>query len=219
MQLPISALNGRHWNSQLCLSGANRRRQRAALADARRALEVQFQAKGHILERVTTFRYLGRPLAMTDEDWPAIHQNLSRARQKWGRFSWLLRREGANACISGLFYKAVVQSVLSYGCETWVVTPRVLSILESFHNRVARRLAHHTPYLSNGEWVYPPIAEALAIAGLYPIEHYVRNRQRTLEDTIATRPILGLCREATRLSGSPHNRLWWWGTLGEDPEV
>ena len=48
----------------------------------------------------------------------------------------------------------------------------------------------------------------MELAGLFPLSHYVCKRQWTLEDTIATRPVLGLCIEATRLSGSPR-RLWW----------
>ena len=83
--------------------GADRRRQRDALAEARRALEVRFSAKGSELERVTSFKYLGRTLAMTDDDWPANYRNLSKARQKWGRFSQLLHREGANPRVSGSF--------------------------------------------------------------------------------------------------------------------
>ena len=77
MHLPYSALNGPHQTTRTCRDGTDRRRQREALADARRAMEVIFTAKGAPLERVTTFRYLGRPLAMTEDDWPAIHRNLT----------------------------------------------------------------------------------------------------------------------------------------------
>ena len=78
----------------------------------------------------------------------------------------------------------MVQSVLLYGSETWVITPQVLQVLGSFHNRVARRISRRMPRLqANGVWFYPPIAEALSEAGLFPIEHYVQKRQRTLVDT------------------------------------
>jgi len=96
-----------------------------------------------------------------------------------------------------MFYKVVVQSVLLYGCETWVITPAVLRVLEGFHNRVARRLSGKRPYFLPQEdrWVYPPIAEALEAANLYPIEHYIGVRQATVVANVATRPILDLCRE------------------------
>ena len=57
----------------------------------------------------------------------------------------ILVREGANACVSGLFYKAVVQAVLIYGLETWVLTPPVVRTLGAFHHRVACQLTGGQP--------------------------------------------------------------------------
>jgi len=46
--------------------------------------------------------------------------------------------EGVDAKIAAMFYKAVVQSVLLYSSETWVVTPlAVLKVLEGFHHWAA----------------------------------------------------------------------------------
>ena len=39
--------------------------------------------------------------------------------------SLILRREGAAPQVSGLFFKSVIQAVLLFGVETWVVTPRM----------------------------------------------------------------------------------------------
>ena len=76
---------------------------------------------------------------------------------------------------------------------------------------MARRLSGKRPYLlpAENEWVYPPIEEALEEAGLFPIEHYISVRKNTLAANIATRPILELCRESERLSGSINRILWW----------
>ena len=76
---------------------------------------------------------------------------------------------------------------------------------------MARRLSGRMPrYLPREDrWVYPPIEDALNISGLYPIAHYIRVRQDTLVDNIATRPILNLCEESERHSGSA-SRLYWW---------
>ena len=109
-----------------------------------------------------------------------------------------------------MFYKAVVQSVLLYGCETWVVTPDILRHLRGFHHRVARRLSGMTARRdSTGRWVYPPISEALSAAGLYSIEHYIGVRQATLVQTIALRPITALCQVAERRPGSSRRTYWW----------
>ena len=37
----------------------------------------------------------------------------------------------------GAMYKAVVQSVLSYGSKIWMVTGEMLKVLEGFHHRSA----------------------------------------------------------------------------------
>lgn len=108
-----------------------------------------------------------------------------------------------------MFYKAIAQSVLLYGCETWNLTSAMLRALTSFHHRVARRISGRMPYLRRGEWVYPSIEEAREAAGLFKIDHYIAVRQRTFVDKIATRPILRLCKEAGRLSGSTTRQYWW----------
>ena len=66
--------------------------------------------------------------------------NLGKARKSWGRVSRILRREGADSKVSGYFYKAVAQTVLLFGAETWVFAPRMDRDLDSFQHRVARRL-------------------------------------------------------------------------------
>ena len=49
-------------------------------------------------------------------------------------------REGKYPKVSGNFFKAVVQGVLIFGSETWVLTPLMERDLSSFQHRVARRL-------------------------------------------------------------------------------
>jgi hypothetical protein len=74
----------------------------------------------------------------------------------------------------------------------------MLKALEGFHWRVAHRLAGKQPYVNQrtGEWVYPPINKALEEVGLYSIEHYIKKRQNTVVDYVATWPIFGLCQES-----------------------
>ena len=53
-----------------------------------------FNAYGRRLNSVKEFRYLGRVLTATDDDWPAVARNLYRARATWGRMAIILGREG-----------------------------------------------------------------------------------------------------------------------------
>jgi hypothetical protein len=168
-------------------------------------------AQGVHLDTVPIFKYLGRLLSNNDDDWPAVHANLCKARKSWARISRILARDGATPRVSRMFYKAVVQSILLFGSETWVMTNPMLKALESFHRRVACRIAGKQPYLHRrtGEWIYPPIDKVLEEVGLYSIEDYVQKRQNTVANYVATQPIFDLCLEAERQSGSTSSRRWW----------
>ena len=104
---------------------------------------------------VTSFRYLGRVISVVDDDWPEVVKNLSRARAVWRRMTCILRREGAAPRVSGLFFKAMVQTMLIFGSETWVVTPRMVNALGGFQAQVARcltgQLLWRTP---DDKWTY-----------------------------------------------------------------
>ena len=91
-----------------------------------------FNDYGRPLEMVTSFRYPGRVILAAYEDWPAVIQNLAKARAVWRRVTRILSREGARPRVSGFFFKAVVQSVLLFSAETWVVTPHMGRVLGGF---------------------------------------------------------------------------------------
>lgn len=211
MHVPNNALNAGHKQTASCKTGADRKRQRQAIQCSQQASKMVFTIGNTPLETVTKFKYLGRPISSTDDDWPAIHLNLSKARSQWGMVSKVLRREKAAPKIAAMFYKAVVQSVLLYGAETWVVTPTVLQKLGGFHKRIARQLANKMPYYVALEdrWVYPDIEEALEITGMYTMEHYVQVRQKTLVEAIGSTSLMGYCQQIMRKSGSSKKNVWW----------
>ena len=95
----------------------------------------------------------------------------------------MLRHEGANPRVCGLFYKAVVMSTLLYASETWVISKPIERALEGFHNRITRSIAklpiRYHPHLDT--WEYPPIALAQERAGIFSLQHYLKRRRRYLE--------------------------------------
>ena len=94
---------------------------------------------------------------------------------------------------------AVVQAVLLFGSETWVLTPRLDKSLEGFHHRVARQMAGMvTKRQRDGTWVYPPIGAAMAMVGLEENGVYIARRQNTVAQYIVNRPIMDLCLAAER---------------------
>ena len=61
------------------------------------------------------FKYLGRILTTSDNNWPAVVANLRKARRDWTRLFRILRQEGAYPWTSGTFYKVMVQATLLFG--------------------------------------------------------------------------------------------------------
>ena len=123
MHITYLSLNTSHYNSTVCRAGAAHERQRCTIQDARRAREVVFTVHGTQLEVVSEFRYLGCPFSSMDDDWPAVYQNLSKARKQWARIALVcFRGLWASPRTSSMFYQAIVQSVLLYGSETWTLS-------------------------------------------------------------------------------------------------
>ena len=90
-------------------------------------------------------------------------------------------REGADRRKVGRFYVVMVQAVLLFGSETWVLTPRLEKSLEGFHHRAVWRMAGMGPKRQcDGTWVYKPIEAALAMVGMEEIGAYIDRRQNTI---------------------------------------
>ena len=82
---------------------------------------MAFEVYGKQLNTVPSFKYLGRILTAGEDDFPEVAGNLGKARKIWGRLKRILSREGADKRVQGNFSKAVVQQVLLFGAETWVL--------------------------------------------------------------------------------------------------
>ena len=153
MLVPWRSLNGRHHATAMCKKIVERKIRRMAEAELRYSTERAFQAYGKPLEMLATFKYLGRVMTAGDDDWPAVAGNLIKARKSWGRLLRILRREGAEKKVSRNFFKAVVQTVILFREETWVLTPRIERALESFMHRDARRITGKQPQRGGGgQW-------------------------------------------------------------------
>ena len=86
------------------------------------------------------FKYLGKLLDRSYEDWPAVLHNISKARQVWGWLGKLLMREGAEPTVSEKIYRAVVKAVLLFGTDTWVLMETMFQQLEEAHVSSLRQI-------------------------------------------------------------------------------
>jgi hypothetical protein len=109
------------------------------------------------------------------------------------------------------FYKAIVQAVLLYGSESWVVTKCMMQTLRGFHNRCARYLTGQNIRYNTvaDEWIYPNTDAVLKQAGLWPIEEYIKRRCETVMDYVKERAIYQQCLKSTPAALSSQKAVWW----------
>ena len=116
-----------------------------------------------MLEKVESFRYLGRILGQDDDHIRAVRSQIKKARGIWARVGQVLQADNTPPKVSAKFYKAVVQSVLLYGSKTWNLTQTAPARLEGFHIRATYQMAkEHKPWKGpNHVWVYPATSDVL----------------------------------------------------------
>ena len=164
---------------------------------------MEITAYGIPLTPVTSFKYLGRFILEVGDDWPAVVNNLQISRKKWARLTRVLIREGADAWTLVHIYLAMVQLVMMYGLDTWVMAPRIGRVLRGSHHRVAQRLKVRQPWIvQDVVWVYPPLEDMMAEAVLHELDTYVSLSQNTVAQFIVTRSNMEQCMEVEHRKGS-----------------
>ena len=107
---------------------------------------------------------------MTEQQWWTISEK--RIRHEWECCAFWAWRKWTKRCPG--FFKVVVQSVLLFGSEMWVMDTRLLRDMGTFYNQVSCyiiiRQHRRQPDRS---WVYPPIVEDMEEAGLWSVEEYI----------------------------------------------
>jgi hypothetical protein len=209
--MQVNPFYPRHQYSKECQVGVERRKQHETAISSALALRQQFTVRGDVLEHVEVFKYLGRMMAQDDDDIQAIRAQLRKARATWAHVGQVLWSENASPFIAVRFYQAIVQAILLYGSETWVISRTALTRLEGFHIRAAYRMAKtNKPKRGPGNvWEYPRSEDVLKECGLKTMEEYIRIRRQTIATYVAIRLILAECRGGERKRGAvPHQ--WWW---------
>jgi hypothetical protein len=152
------------------------------------------------------------------DDVQAVRHQIRKARGTWARVGQVLRGKNAAPRVAAKFYKAVVQSVLLYGSETWNLTETVQARLEGFHIRAAYRMARvHKPRKGLlGNWIYPSTKDVLEECGLHSVKEYINTRRATIAMYVVNRPIFQECQEGERRRESMPRRWWWEQELSMD---
>ena len=143
-----------------------------------------------------------------------MQRNIWKARVVWNKFKKILVREGASHRVMGYFYKVVIQAILLYGSESWVVTNKCLQRRNSFHHRVACSITgmYGHPDLNDPErWVYPDMDEVLDKVGLFEVEVYIERRRQSVFHNYVTghSPWFRRCVNQLTTVGNCKKKTWW----------
>ena len=102
----------------------------------------------------------------------------------------------------GCFYTVVVQIIILFGSETWVVMPNIKHLFGGFHHKVERRIPRKISRRQvKGALDYLPLQDAIRAAEIEEIETYISIRKNMVAQYIATCPILELCLDMGRRTG------------------
>ena len=127
-------------------------------------------AYGRPLTKVSSFKYLRWFMSAPDNAWPEVIWNLQRERHKWAYLSQLIKRDWEDTWMSGFFYTMVVQVVLLYKSESWVMSPQIGKVLGSIHHQEIQRLTGKIPNMNGYEtWKYLPLGPEMAEANMQMI--------------------------------------------------
>ena len=105
-----------------------------------------------------------------------------------------MRREGADPIILEKFYCVVVQVVLLFGSETWVLTAAMLQKLEGVHVGFLRQVTGMKAQSLGGDtWIKEGVDRVLQAAGTKTILGFINRIQVTVAEWVALRPIFEVC--------------------------
>ena len=154
---------------------------------------------------------MGRVLRENDDDFECIEGQLRKARARWNGIAKILKREGANAKTMAKFYLTIVQALLLYGSESWVISEKNMRKLESFHKRAVRYMTGSHIRKKGEEWEYPDHRILLLGCGLLPMKTYIERRRGTLWKYLKEnrKELLEEAGKSVKHSRDVNKILWW----------
>ena len=93
-----------------------------------------------MLETTAAFLYFLFTVNFNNSDWVAMYGNLRKLQWRWGMVAKVLKNIGATVQSWEMIYKVIVQTVLLYRIDSWLVTEALLKVVEGFQHQVAWRI-------------------------------------------------------------------------------
>ena len=118
-----------------------------------------------------------------------------------------------------MLHELVVQTVLLYGVKIWVVMVEMLKVLEGLHHRLVRRIVGTKDRrMAEGEWEWPPVADALYIAVIWTLKEYIQKQKATIAAKTFFQTIYDICTGTEKIPGSSIFMRCWDQDVGQEVE-
>ena len=188
MHMPSGRLINHHSTRQ-CDKNMQMLWQRRDIVITSQCAEVFSSIKGEdgaeCIEGVGMFKYMGRLMDRLDNNWPAVHRNIRKARQVWGILGNFLRREG----VDPFFFRKVLPGSGAGGFTLWGI--------------YLRRKWY-------GTWKRAAVEIFIREAGTQTLGTYIDRLQATVAEWVALRSIYEVCEWETDYEGRGRHREPWW---------
>ena len=90
-----------------------------------------------------------------------------------------------------------------------MLTGVIIKVLEVFHHWVEIRITGMTARrMTSGEWEWPPVAEGMDTAEIWPIKEFLQRSQNTVATQVACQSIYEMCMGADSIPVI--SRFMWW---------
>ena len=135
--------------------------------------------------------------------------------------AWKATWEGGGGADSlGNFYRVVVQSVLFFGAEIWVLTETMIQRLEVAHMIFLKQVTRkQETRRRDGSWRQVTSEAVIQVTGTQMLREYMYRRQATVAEWVAPRPIFYLCAIETGYEGGGGLRVPWWRQKAEEDQL
>ena len=108
-------------------------------------------------------------------------------------------------------YRAVVQEILLYGSETWIILVAMEKKVEGEHTRYLRHITgKQVRQIVDKTWETTVEEVAREAAGMQSVMNYIVRPQATVEQWVALRPIFEVCEGDKGYEGGEHRMEAWW---------
>ena len=132
----------------------------------------------------------------------------------------MLKQEGAYRIISEKFYRVVVQVVLLFGSETWVLSAAILNKLEGVNVDFLRQVTGiKAQRLGDETWTKEGPDRVHQAAGTKPLQEYINKRQATIAEWVGLHTIFEVSAGDIGYEGGGELCKPWWQQEAAEQQV